>query len=32
MGLYLLSGKTSYQQISWNLNAVGLEAKMIVSL
>ena len=35
LGMYLdfysLSGKTSYLQISWNLEAAGLEVIMIVS-
>ena len=31
-GLYSLSGKTSYRQISWSLEAARLDAIMIVSL
>ena len=31
-GLYSLSGKTSYRQISWSLEAAGLDVAMVVSL
>ena len=31
-GLYSLSGTTSYRQISWSLEAVRLDAAMVVSL
>ena len=31
-GLYSLSGKTSYRQISWSLEVAGLAVIMIVSL
>ena len=31
-GLYSLSGKTSYRQISWSLEAARLDAAMVVSL
>ena len=30
--LYSLSGKTSYRQISWSLEAAGLDVAMVVSL
>ena len=32
MGLYSLSGKTSYRQISWSLEATRLDVAMVVSL
>ena len=32
MGLYSLSGKTSYRRISWNIEAAKLDVIMIVSL
>ena len=32
LGLYSLSGKTSYRQISWSLEAARLDVAMIVSL
>ena len=32
MGLYSLSGKTSYHQISWSLEAARLDVAMVVSL
>ena len=32
LGLYSLSGKTSYRQISWSLEAAGLDVAMVVSL
>ena len=31
-GLYSLSGKTSYRQISWSLEASRLDVAMVVSL
>ena len=31
-GLYSLSGKTSYRQISWSLEAARLDVAMVVSL
>ena len=31
-GLYSLSGKTSYRQISWSLKAARLDVEMVVSL
>ena len=31
-GLYSLSGKTSYRQISWSLEAAKLDVAMVVSL
>ena len=31
-GLYSLSGKTSYRQISWTLEAARLDVVMVVSL
>ena len=32
LGLYSLSGKTSYRQISWSLEAARLDVAMVVSL
>ena len=32
LGLYSLSGKTSYRQISWSLKAARLDVAMVVSL
>ena len=32
LGLYSLSGKTSYHQISWSLEAARLDVAIIVSL
>ena len=32
LGLYLLSGKTFYPQISWNLEAASLDVVVIISL
>ena len=32
LGLYSLSGKTSYRQISWSLEATSLDVAMVVSL
>ena len=32
LGFYLLSGETSYHQISWSLQAASLDALMILSL
>ena len=32
LGLYSLSGKTSYRQISWSLEAARLDVVMVVSL
>ena len=32
LGLYSLSGKTSYRQISWSLEAARLDVSMVVSL
>ena len=31
-GLYSISGKTSYRQISWSLEAARLDVAMVVSL
>ena len=32
LGLYSLSGKTSYRQISWSLEAARLDVAMVISL
>ena len=32
LGLYSLSGKTSYRQISWSLEAARLDVALVVSL